>query len=175
MRRLSFGDDYHCGKVEENFHRVSSRIKKPHSCFFSMQMIHYWFEFQLREQDHFLRFWIVLIIMFQFCFQTILYFDTNIHSVVGWLDRSSSEFACFSMVLLDVWHCFRKSRQMKGVVIFRSLFGERIRPVDCYGPSCSKLYALSSLKCCHPGRNNGRNFSGIRVLTAVKISHRSRY
>ena len=26
-----------------------------------------------------------------------------------------------------------------------------------------------------PGRNNGRNFSGIRALTAVKISHRSRY
>ena len=27
----------------------------------------------------------------------------------------------------------------------------------------------------HPGRNNGRNFSGIRALTAVKISHRSPY
>ena len=27
----------------------------------------------------------------------------------------------------------------------------------------------------NPGRNNGRNFSGIRALTAVKISHRSRY
>ena len=26
-----------------------------------------------------------------------------------------------------------------------------------------------------PGRNNGQNFSGIRALTAVKISHRSRY
>ena len=26
-----------------------------------------------------------------------------------------------------------------------------------------------------PGRNDGRNFSGIRALTAVKISHRSRY
>ena len=26
-----------------------------------------------------------------------------------------------------------------------------------------------------PGRNNGRNFSGIRALTVVKISHRSRY
>ena len=26
-----------------------------------------------------------------------------------------------------------------------------------------------------PGRNIGRNFSGIRALTAVKISHRSRY
>ena len=26
-----------------------------------------------------------------------------------------------------------------------------------------------------PGRNNGRNFSGISALTAVKISHRSRY
>ena len=27
----------------------------------------------------------------------------------------------------------------------------------------------------NPGRNNGRNFPGIRALTAVKNSHRSRY
>ena len=26
-----------------------------------------------------------------------------------------------------------------------------------------------------PGRNNGRNFSGIRALMAVRISHRIRY
>ena len=27
----------------------------------------------------------------------------------------------------------------------------------------------------NPGRNNGRNFSGVRALTAVTNSHRSRY
>ena len=36
------------------------------------------------------------------------------------------------------------------------------------------IYAAGEFK--HsPGRNNGRNFSGISALTAVKISHRSRY
>ena len=35
------------------------------------------------------------------------------------------------------------------------------------------LNTTSYISC--PGRNNGRNFSGIRALTAVKISHRSRY
>ena len=46
-----------------------------------------------------------------------------------------------------------------------------------------KTYCLQERQQCRrngvsrntPGRNNDRNFSGIRTLTAVKISHRSRF
>ena len=37
------------------------------------------------------------------------------------------------------------------------------------------LEISSNIRNRHPGRNNGEYFSGIKALTAVKISHRSRY
>ena len=40
---------------------------------------------------------------------------------------------------------------------------------------CSSHSSFRTKHQTNPGRNNGRNFSGIRALTAVKISHRNRY